>query len=141
MCVSLAATQAISHANLNGSRPAHLIAPFSATMIDSYGSHLPPILHTRPPTCLPAPVPPLTALTAQELINILWPSFLFLMILPWLIVHLPRQERLPPPKPQSGYVIHAWGGETVPIFWTTPQMPQPQLDEAPKTPPIGVKRE
>lgn len=91
-------------------------------MLDLYGSNVPPVLHTRQPTCPPAPVPPLTALDSRELINILAPSLLFLLILPWLIVHQPRRQlkQLPPPPPptpnlaslnqQGSYVIYGWGG-------------------------------
>jgi hypothetical protein len=122
-----------------------LIAPSHATMQDIYGSNLPPVLHTRLPMCLPAPVPPLTALDTRELISIFVPSLLFLLILPWLIVHLPREARPPSrsayaqpvPAPQEGYVIYSWGGEETPIFWKTPvvvQYPQPtQSNEMPKT--------
>ncbi len=109
-------------------------------MQDIYGSNLPPVLHTRPPMCLPAPVPPLTALDTRELLSIFVPSLLFLLILPWLIVHLPRTPPTPPqsvPAPQAGYVIYGWGGEETPIFWKTPvavQYPQPtQSNETPKT--------
>jgi hypothetical protein len=116
-------------------------------MLDLYGSNVPPVLHTRQPTCPPAPVPPLTALDTRELINILAPSLLFLLILPWLIVHQPRKQQPPPPPPpptpnltptqQGGYLIYGWGGEDPPMFWTTPTCVQyPQfnpINEVPKT--------
>ncbi len=121
-------------------------------MLDLYGSNTPPVLHTRSPTCPPAPVPPLTALNTYELINILAPSLLFLLILPWLIVHQPRRQpqQLPPPPPpptpnltslnqRGGYVIYGWGGEETPLLWPTPviiQYPQPPYsNETPNTEP------
>ena len=92
-------------------------------MLDLYGSNVPPALHTRTPTCPPGPQP-LSTMPTEQLISALLPSFLFLLILPWLIVHLPKTPPPQPPQPpQPAYVIYAWGGEETPIFWK-PDYPQ-----------------
>jgi hypothetical protein len=114
------------------SPPPHPNSTLAITMLDLYGSNVPPVLHTRQPTCLPTPVPPLIALDIHDLINILAPSLLFLLILPWLIVHIPRNQ----PTRRGGYLIHGWGGEETPMFWTTPT-----LIQYPHFNPIDTKEE
>ncbi len=102
-------------------------------MYDQYGSTTPLTLHTHTPTCAPGPQP-LSTMPIEQLLNTLLPPFLFLLILPWLIIHIPPKPKEGPPSSPTVYVlcneiapphtVCAWGGEKAPIFWK-PECPQP----------------